>query len=125
MLVTGAGGFIGWHMVRFLKNKGFWVRGVDIKRPEFAPSDADEFHLLDLRRLEDCRKAVKDIDYVFHFAANMGGIGYITKIRADTMHDDVLINTHMLEASLDEGVERFFFASSACVYRTTNRSQSL
>jgi nucleoside-diphosphate-sugar epimerase len=116
MLVTGAGGFIGWHMVRFLKRKGFWVRGVDIKEPEFAPSDADEFLLLDLRKLENCKEAVKDIDYVFQFAANMGGIGYITKIGADIMHDNVLINTHMLEVSLNEGVERFFFASSACVY---------
>jgi len=116
MLVTGAGGFIGWHMVRFLKRKGFWVRGVDIKSPEFAPSDADEFLLLDLRKIENCREAVKDVDYVFQFAANMGGIGYITKIGADIMHDNVLINTHMLEASLNEGVERFFFASSACVY---------
>jgi nucleoside-diphosphate-sugar epimerase len=116
MLVAGAGGFIGWHMTRFLKKRGFWVRGVDIKRPEFAPSDADEFLLLDLRRLEDCRKAVKDIEYVFQFAANMGGIGYITKIGADIIRDNVLINTHMLEASLNEGIERFFFASSACIY---------
>jgi len=116
ILVTGAGGFIGWHMVRFLKRKGFWVRGVDIKNPEFAPSDADEFLLLDLRKIENCREAVKDIDCVFQFAANMGGIGYITKVGADIMHDNVLINTHMLEASLNEGVERFFFASSACVY---------
>jgi nucleoside-diphosphate-sugar epimerase len=116
MLVTGAGGFIGWHMVRFLKRKGFWVRGVDIKNPEFAPSDADEFLLLDLRKIENCREVVKDIDCVFQFAANMGGIGYITKVGADIMHDNVLINTHMLETSLNEGVERFFFASSACIY---------
>jgi nucleoside-diphosphate-sugar epimerase len=76
MLVAGAGGFIGWHMVRFLKKKGFWVRGVDVKEPEFAPSDADEFLLLDLRKLENCREAVKDIDCVFHFAAmsTTGGI---------------------------------------------------
>ena len=114
--MTGAGGFIGWHMVRFLKRRGLWVRGVDIKEPEFEPSDADEFLLIDLRKVENCREAVKDIDCVFQFAANMGGIGYITKVGADIMHDNVLINTHMLEASLNEGVERFFFASSACVY---------
>jgi len=116
MVVAGAGGFIGWHLVKFLKEKGFWVRGVDIKRPEFAPSPADEFLLLDLRKLENCRKAVKDIDYVFQLSANMGGIGYITKIGADIIHDNVLVNTHMLEASVDENVERFFFTSSACVY---------
>lgn len=116
MLVTGAGGFIGWHLVNFLKRKGFWVRGVDIKEPEFAPSSADEFLLLDLRIRDNCKKAVKDMDYVFQLVANMGGIGYITKVGADIMHDNVLINTHMLEASVEENVERFFFASSACVY---------
>jgi len=122
MLVTGAGGFIGWHLVKFLKEKGFWVRGVDIKKPEFAPSHADEFLLLDLRRLENCKKVVEDIDYVFQLAANMGGIGYITKIGADIMHDNVLINAHMLEVSVEENVKRFFFASSACVYPTYKQS---
>jgi len=75
ILVTGAGGFIGHHMVRFLKNKGYWVRGVDIKYPEFSsPNEADEFLLLDLRDFRNAMEAVHGVDKVYNFAANMGGI---------------------------------------------------
>lgn len=116
-LVTGAGGFIGHHLVKFLKDKGYWVRGVDIKHPEFEPSPADEFELLDLRKFENCLIATRGgFDEVYHLAADMGGIGYITAIHADITRNNVLINTNTLEACRINGAERFFFSSSACVY---------
>jgi GDP-D-mannose 3', 5'-epimerase len=116
ILVTGAGGFIGHHLVRRLKNEGFWVRGADIKAPEFEPSPAHEFALLDLRLWEDCRKATQGVDQVYNLAADMGGIGYITANHADISRNNILINTHMLEASRANGAGRFLFSSSACVY---------
>lgn len=117
ILVTGAGGFIGHHLVRYLKNKGYWVRGVDIKYPEYSPKDeADEFLLLDLRDFENCRKAVKNIDKVYTLAANMGGIGFITAVKADVVRDNILININMAEACRLEGVKRLFYSSSACIY---------
>ena len=116
-LVTGAGGFIGHHLAKFLKNKGYWVRGVDIKEPEFEPTQADEFELLDLRKFENCLIATRGgFDEVYHLAADMGGIGYITAIHADITRNNVLINTNMLEACRINGAGRFFFSSSACVY---------
>lgn len=116
ILVTGAGGFIGWHLARYLKKKGYWVRGVDIKDPEFQPSHADEFLLLDLRMMANCEKACKGVDWVFNLAANMGGIGYITRVHAPVMWDNALININMIEAARKAGVKRYFFSSSACVY---------
>jgi nucleoside-diphosphate-sugar epimerase len=119
ILVTGAGGFIGSHLVRFLKGKGYWVRGVDIKYPEFSPKDeADEFLLLDLRDSENCLKATKGIDKVYTLAADMGGIGFITEVKADVMRNNVLINVNMAEASRLSKVKRLFYSSSACVYPT-------
>jgi len=119
ILVAGAGGFIGHHLVRFLKKKGYWVRGADIKYPEFSPKDeADEFLLLDLRDFNNCLKATEGMDKVFTLAADMGGIGYITEVKADVMRNNVLINANMAEASRQNKVKRLFFSSSACVYPT-------
>jgi nucleoside-diphosphate-sugar epimerase len=116
ILVTGAGGFIGHHLVKRLKAEGYWVRGVDIKYPEFEPSPADEFELLDLRRWDNCLIATRGINEVYHLAADMGGIGYITTYHAAVARNNILINAHMLEASRINGVKKFLFTSSACVY---------
>lgn len=117
-LVTGAGGFIGHHLVKYLQKKGFWVRGADIKNPEFEPTTADSFFRIDLRDKKNCEKAVRGVDYVFSLAANMGGIGFIKTVRAEVVHDNLLINCHMLEAARKYGIKRYFFSSSACIYPT-------
>jgi nucleoside-diphosphate-sugar epimerase len=116
VLVTGAGGFIGHHRVKRLKGEGYWVRGVDIKEPEFEASAADEFELLDLRSWHNAVQATSRIMLVFNLAADMGGIGYITAKLAEIARNNILINAHMLEASRINGVKRFLFSSSACVY---------
>jgi len=115
-LVTGAGGFIGHRMVSFLREAGYWVRGADVKPPEYEPSGAYDFRVCDLRQWEACLDATKGIDEVYHFAADMGGIGYITAFHADVARNNVLIDSHMLEGSHVNGVGRFFYASSACIY---------
>jgi GDP-D-mannose 3',5'-epimerase len=115
-LVTGAGGFIGHHLVKFLVARGYYVRGVDIKPPEFEPTAAQEFALLDLRRWEHCLEATRGVDQVFALAANMGGIGFIESHKAEIVHDNTLINLHTLEAARQNGVARYLFTSSACVY---------
>lgn len=116
ILVTGAGGFIGHHLVKRLKAEGHWVRGVDIKEPEFEASPADEFQLLDLRYWHNALQATSYMDQVYNLAADMGGIGYITAKLADIARNNILINAHMLEAARLNGVKRFLFSSSACVY---------
>ena len=116
VLVTGAGGFIGHHLTRYLVDKGHSVRGVDVKPPEYEPSPVDEFHILDLRRWESCLDATTGIDHVYHLAANMDGIGFIEANKAVIVHDNTLINTHMLEAARHNGASRFLYTSSACIY---------
>ena len=116
VLVTGAGGFIGHHLTSFLKARGYWVRGVDLKYPEYEKTRADEFLILDLRRWEATLEACRGIDEIYNLAANMGGIGFIESNKAVIMHDNVLINVHMLEAARQSGVGRYLYTSSACVY---------
>ncbi len=116
VLVTGAGGFIGHHLVTFLRQKGYWVRGVDLKNPEYRPSDADEFELLDLRRWDNCLQATRGIEEVYGLAADMGGMGFISAHHSEILHNNSLINTHSLEAARINGVKRYFYTSSACIY---------
>jgi len=116
VLVTGAGGFIGHHLVTYLKNQGYWVRGVDIKVPEYSEIDADEFELLDLRRWENCLQATRGIDEVYALAADMGGMGFISCHHAEILHNNSLINIHTLEAARQNNVRRYLYTSSACVY---------
>jgi len=116
VLVTGAGGFIGHHLTSRLVGDGYWVRGVDIKYPEYEPTRAQSFEILDLRRWSDCLQATREIDEVYNLAANMGGIGFIESYKAEITRDNSLINLHMLEAARVNDVSRFLFTSSACVY---------
>ena len=116
VLVTGAGGFIGHHLVKRLASTGHWVRGVDVKAPDYEQTSAHEFQLLDLRRWNNCLQATEGVEEVYNLAANMGGIGFIEAHKAEIMHDNVLINTHMLEAARLNGVRRYLYTSSACVY---------
>jgi GDP-D-mannose 3', 5'-epimerase len=116
VLVTGAGGFLGHHLVSYLKERGYWVRGVDIVNPEYENSKADDFKLLDLRRWENCLEAAKGMDEIYNLAANMGGIGFIESNKAIIVHDNTLINMHMIEAARVHNVPKFLYTSSACIY---------
>jgi GDP-D-mannose 3', 5'-epimerase len=116
VLVTGAGGFIGHHLTGYLVRRGYWVRGVDIKTPEFEQSHADEFLLLDLTVAGNCLRASHEIDEVYGLAANMGGIGFIENNKAVIVRDNTLINLNTIEAARVNGVKRYLYTSSACIY---------
>jgi len=120
-LVCGSGGFIGGHLVKKLRQEGYWIRGVDIKPHEWSPGAADEFLLLDLREDENCRRALTlpqgQFDEVYQLAADMGGMGFIHSAECEIMRNSALINIHMIHNATDMGVPRYFFSSSVCVYR--------
>jgi nucleoside-diphosphate-sugar epimerase len=130
ILVCGAGGFLGHHLVHFLKNKGYWVRGVDLKYPKFSKTKADEFLILDLRRRDNCRKALSlkngGFDEVYQLAADMGGMGFISGAECDIMHNSALININMAYIAIKEfKIPRFFFSSSVCVYRDMKKGEKV
>lgn len=124
VLVTGAGGFIGHHLVAHLKARGHWVRGVDLKHPEFAPTAADAFDLLDLRDPAAARTATRDVQQVYALAADMGGMGYLSAHHADVLAHNLLIDTNTVQAARENGVERILYASTACVYPVSRQEQA-
>lgn len=115
-LVTGAGGFIGHHLVKYLVGHGYFVRGADLKYPEYEDTEANEFLIADLRDYRQSLRVTKNIDEVYHLAADMGGIGYISAFHAEITLNNTLINSHLLKAARHHEVKRFLFSSSACVY---------
>src|ERR1039458_9423865 len=118
ILVAGAGGFIGGHLARRLKSEGFWVRGADLKYPEFDKTAADDFVIGDLREASVTADVLQDIDEVYQLAADMGGAGYIFTGEHDAavMHNSATINLNMLHEGVKAGIKRFFYSSSACIY---------
>lgn len=123
VLVCGAGGFIGGHLVKRLKAEGFWVRGVDLKHHEFSGLPCDDFVIGDLRDPQVAAAVVKDIDQVYQLAADMGGAGYIFtgEHDANVMHNSATINLNMLEMGRLAGVKKYFYSSSACIYPEFNQ----
>jgi GDP-D-mannose 3', 5'-epimerase len=115
-LVTGAGGFIGHHLVKYLKDQGHWVRGVDLKHPEYSDDHSDEFLVRDLRRIDDCLEASQGIDHVYALAADMGGMGFISSNHGTIIRNNALIDLHTFEAARESGVARLLYSSSACIY---------
>ncbi|MFN8640535.1 MAG: NAD-dependent epimerase/dehydratase family protein [Candidatus Binatia bacterium] len=124
VLVTGAGGFIGHHLVSSLKRRGYWVRGVDVQMPPYAASEADEFERLDLRRPADALRASRDVEEVYALAADMGGMGFISQHGPQIFRHNLLINVQTLEAARANGVRRYLFTSSACVYPVSRQRET-
>jgi len=116
IVVTGAGGFIGHHLVTDLKQRGYWVRGVDLKEPEFTDIDADEFEILDLRDRDAADHATREADHVYALAADMGGMGFISSHHAQILRNNALINLNTIESARINGASRYLYSSSACVY---------
>jgi GDP-D-mannose 3',5'-epimerase len=118
VVVTGAGGFIGHHLTTYLKQRGYWVRGVDLKAPEYTDPDADDFIIGDLRDKDVATRAVEGVDHVYALAADMGGMGFISANHATILYNNSMINLNTMEAARRAGVSRYLFSSSACVYPT-------
>lgn len=116
ILVTGAGGFIGYQLVKKLRSQKHFVRGVDVKQPEFAPTDANEFWLMDLRNPHNASQSMIGMDRVFHLAADMGGMGHIFAHQAEIIRNNTQIDINVLEAARITGIQRLLYSSSACVY---------
>lgn len=116
ILVTGAGGFIGHHLVARFKQEGHWVRGVDLKYPEYSDVIADEFEIRDLRNWEDCLEVTRNVDDVYALAADMGGMGFISANHSVILRNNSLINLHTIEAARRNDVDRYLYTSSACIY---------
>jgi len=123
-LVCGAGGFIGSHLVKKLKQEGFWVRGIDLKSPKFSPTAADDFVIGDLRNQNVVEKILdSQFDEVYQLAADMGGAGYIFtgEHDADVMHNSAQINLHMAHFGVKARIKKIFYSSSACIYPEYNQ----
>jgi GDP-D-mannose 3', 5'-epimerase len=116
VVVTGAGGFIGHHLCKYLVQRGYWVRGVDVKEPEYEPTPCHEFQVADLVKWENCLAATAGMDEVYGLAANMGGIGFIESNKGVIIRDNTLMNLHSIEAAKQNGVKRYLYTSSACIY---------
>ena len=116
ILVTGAGGFIGHHLVTYLKERGYWVRGVDVKLPEYTAVDADDFEVADLRLREEALRVMRGTDEVYALAADMGGMGFISANHGTIFRNNLLMNLNTIEAARVHGVGRYLFSSTACVY---------
>jgi GDP-D-mannose 3', 5'-epimerase len=123
-LVCGAGGFIGSHLVKKLKQEGFWVKGIDLKHPEYSATGADEFVIGDLRDPVVCQKVIdKQYDEVYQLAAEIGGAGFLFtgEHDADVMHNSATINLNMCHLGVKAGIKKIFFSSSACIYPEYNQ----
>ena len=120
-LVCGAGGFIASHLVKRLKQEGYWVRGADQKLPEYSSTAADDFLQVDLRERDSCRAALAlpsgSFNEVYQLAADMGGMGFIHSAECEIMRNSALININLIDAAARTGIGRYFFSSSVCIYR--------